>query len=82
MAYLSRLEMRHCRERKWVVARNNDGAATMMDFVWMDRDRRYFIAFSSSLQEGVPCVRDRWRQVDIEVDADDERVEVSVAQSK
>ena len=48
----------------------------------MDRDRSYFIATSSSLQEGFPYVRNRWRQVDIEVDADSERVEVSVDQPK
>ena len=42
----------------------------MMAFFWIERDRRYFIATSLSLQEGVPYVRNQWRQVDIEVDAD------------
>ena len=66
--------MRNRGERKGFVAHNNDGASTMMAFVWMDRDRRYFIATSLSLQEGVTYVRNRWRQVDIDVDADVERV--------
>ena len=54
----------------------------MMAFVWMERDRRYFIAASLSLQEGVPYVRNLWRQVDVEVDSGAERVKVSVAHPK
>jgi hypothetical protein len=47
----------------------------------MDRDRRYFIASSSSLRKGTGYVRDdRWRQVDTSPDADAERVELTVDQ--
>ena len=74
--------MRHRGKRKGVVARNNNVSATMMAFVWMDHDRNYFIATSLSLQEGVPYVRYRWRQVNIGVDDDYGRVEVSFAQPK
>ena len=82
MAYLSRLETRHRGGREGVVSQKKYGAATMMAFVWMDRERHYFIATSSSLQEGVPYVHNRCRQVDIEVYADAKRVEVSVAKPK
>ena len=53
-----------------------------MAFVWIDRDRSYFIATSSSLQEGVSYVRNRWCQVDIEVDANSKIIELSVAHPK
>ena len=33
-------------------------------FVWVDRDRRYFIYNTSSLKPGIPYARDRLRQVD------------------
>ena len=62
---------------------NDDhGVANMMAFLWMDRNRRYFIASSSSLQEGIPYVRDRWRKVSWESNADTERVSLTVPQPK
>jgi hypothetical protein len=36
----------------------------MLVFVWMDRERRYFIASCSSLLPGVPYDRKRWRQLE------------------
>jgi hypothetical protein len=82
MAYLSNLEMQQRGERNGVVTRGADSATTLMAFVWMDRDRRYFIASSSSLEAGLPHVRKRWRQVNTRANADAERVEVTVPQPK
>jgi hypothetical protein len=80
MAYLTNIEMQSCGEREGVVYRDKHGVPKLMAFVWMDRDRRYFIASSSSLRKGTGYVRDRWRQVDTSPDADAERVELTVDQ--
>ena len=37
----------------------------MMAYVWMDRDRRYFISTASSLQDGKGYSIIRWRQPDL-----------------
>ena len=47
-----------------VVLKSN-GAPNMMAYVWMDRDRRYFISTTSSLQDGKDCSRILWRQPDL-----------------
>lgn len=82
MRYLSQLELQVRGDRKGVVHRNEAGTPDMLAFVWMDKNRRYFIATSSSLQVGVPYVRDRWRQVDQTPNAMAERVELTVPQPK
>jgi hypothetical protein len=84
MKYLSKLEFQgpDRGHRSGVVARGPDGVATLMAFIWVDRDRRYFIASASSLEVGLPHVRDRWRQVDMTPNADAERVVVTVRQPK
>ena len=82
MAYLSNLEMQQRGERHGLITRGAEGDATLMAFVWMDRDRRYFIASSSSFADGLPHVRQRWRQVDTTLNADAERIELTVPQPK
>ena len=55
----------------------------MLAFVWMDRNRRYFIASASRLAEGAPNVRNRWRQLeDDEEDEDPTRVTLTVPQPR
>mmetsp|Transcript_4815 Transcript_4815/g.5610 ORF Transcript_4815/g.5610 Transcript_4815/m.5610 type:complete len:265 (-) Transcript_4815:1764-2558(-) len=49
-------------------------------FVWIDRERRYFIASTSSLIDGQPYSRTRWRQVNESSIAQPEKVEFSVQQ--
>ena len=39
-----------------------------MALVWVDRDRRYFISTASSLKEGKPYSRQRWRQPDLDLE--------------
>ena len=42
--------------------KGDDEKDVMMAYVWMDRDRRYFISTASTLQPGQPYTRVRWRQ--------------------
>ncbi len=51
-------------------------------FVWMDHDRRYSIASGSSLSDGTPIVRTRWRQIGDDPEADPTRVELTIAQPR
>ena len=62
--------------------RGTDGQPTMLSFVWMDQDRRYFIASASSLDSGIPYSQNRWRQVSLELDALPENVELTIPQPK
>ena len=82
MRYLSSLEMLEGRgQRKGVVLKDENGDPTMMAYVWVDRERRYFISSTSSLQEGQPYSRVRWRQMEEEAeDSDARRVELTVPQ--
>jgi len=81
LAYLSSRDMVNRGDRVGVEARNDDGAR-LLAFVWMDRDRRYFVSTASSISNGSDFVRHRWRQVDPTPDADPERVELRVPQPK
>ena len=51
-------------------------------FVWVDRDRGYFISDTSSLKPGMPYARDRIRQVDDSLNADPVRVEFEINQPR
>jgi hypothetical protein len=82
MGYLSNLEMQQRGDRHGVITRGTNSATTLMAFVCMDRDRRYFIASASSLSAGLAHVRTRWRQVDTRANAEAERVQVTVPQPK
>jgi hypothetical protein len=63
-AYLSNLEMAEQGERSGLIAKDADGIPIMLAYVWMDRNRRYFICNVSSLEPGAEYTRRRWRQVD------------------
>ena len=52
----------------------------MAAFVWMDRERRYFIATAGALSEGTPYTRCRWRQVSQDPNAPPERVTMTIKQ--
>ncbi|KAG7370695.1 hypothetical protein IV203_019265 [Nitzschia inconspicua] len=64
MTLLSSVELSDHGDHKGLVHLDNDDNPYMMAFVWMDRERRYFIANCSSLFEGEPRERTRWRQSD------------------
>ena len=88
MAYLSSLELTQGRGQcEGVVLKGDTGTPTMMAYTWMDRDRRYFVATASSLSEGNPYVRSRWRQQEQEEEGqvnneDAVRVDLTVPQPK
>ena len=47
-----------------VVLKSN-GVPTMMSYVWMDHNRRYFISTALSLEDWKDYSRIRWRQPDL-----------------
>ena len=52
MAYISSIELDEGRGQRVGVVLKSNGSPTMMAYVWMDRDMRYFISTASSLQYG------------------------------
>jgi hypothetical protein len=82
LAYLSNLELENRGDRSGLIHYGPDGLPSLLSFVWMDRNRRYFIASGSSLQEGEDYFRIRWRQLDPTPNADPDRVELQVPQPK
>lgn len=80
--YLSNLELENRGDRQGLFSRDASGTPELLAFVWMDRDRRYFIASASSLEEGAAYARDRWRQVDTTINASPQRVQLTVPQPK
>jgi hypothetical protein len=86
MPYLS-LELNNRGDRKGMVTRGGEtnGEPKMIAFVWMDRQRRYFITTCSSLAEGSPFKRQRWRQLEdasSDEHADPQLVDLVVPQPK
>ena len=80
MAYLNNIELTERGDRRSVVAYDKDKKAKLLAFVWVDRERRYFIASTSSMQEGRPWVRKRLRQIVDDDVTDPETVELVVPQ--
>ena len=82
MAYLSGLELQNRGDYKGVHTLDDEGNKKLGAFVWMDRNRRYFIMSRSSLEPGRDFQQIRMRQVDQEPDAEPERAELSIPQPK
>jgi hypothetical protein len=57
MTYLSRVELQDRGDRKGLIKRGDDGQPSVLAFVWMDRQRQYFISTASSLDAGTPYTR-------------------------
>ncbi|KAG7349744.1 transposase IS4 [Nitzschia inconspicua] len=76
MTWLSSVELSNRGDHKGLVHLDNNGNQDMMAFVWVDRERKYFISNCSSLVEGDPHVRNRWRQGD-DMEAEPEREELT-----
>lgn len=80
MNYLSRYEMPGGRgDRKALHSHDSASATDLLAFVWVDRERRYFITTCSSVAPGPYCKRFRWRQVD-PLPAPAKRVEILIDQ--
>ena len=61
MAHLKNKEF--SKRGQWcsTVRKDSDGKPDLMAVVWVDRERRYFVANTSSTLEGAPYSRTRWR---------------------
>ena len=80
-AKLHSIELQNRGDLKGLLTTTPDGTR-FLAFVWMDRERRYFIASCSSLLPGNIFVRKRWRQINPAVNADPENVVLEVPQPK
>ena len=81
MAYLRGLEMEGRGALRAVESKDGEGGATdMLAFVWVDRERRYFVCNGAGLEGAPPIYRSRWRQVDETPDADSETVQLEIEQ--
>uniref|UniRef100_A0A7S1V4R2 PiggyBac transposable element-derived protein domain-containing protein n=1 Tax=Grammatophora oceanica TaxID=210454 RepID=A0A7S1V4R2_9STRA len=81
MSYLGSVELQQRDDRHALTTVDSDGTR-LLAFVWMDRDRRYFISSASSMEPGSDNVRQRWRQIDNTPNAEPERVELRIPQPK
>jgi len=82
-AYLSRVELPTRGDYKGVVNIDDTINLKLLAFVWVDKDRRYFISNCSNLSPGIPYSRMRWRQVqEVESNIEPDRVEVEITQPK
>ena len=82
MSYLSTLTLPTRGEWRGVQHKVG-GDSQLYVFVWVDRDRRYFITSASSLIEGQPYERRRMRQIEpLDSQAPPERVEFTIKQPR
>ena len=79
MSYLQNAVLTGRGDRRAVVSTLGTGDL-MMAVVWCDRERRYFIATTGSMEAGMPYVRLRWRQTDPDLQAPAEQMELTVEQ--
>ena len=83
MRYLTGLELENRGDQRGLVTETEEGQPELLAFVWMDRDRRYFISTASSLEQGNAAIRTRWRQVeDVATNEEPERLELIIPQPK
>ena len=82
LTHLSAVELNNRGDRYGLLSKDEYGLPKFLSFVWMDRERRYFISTTASLEEGRFYSRTRWRQIDLSPNADPERVELQIPQPK
>jgi Transposase IS4 len=79
MQYLASRRLHARGDRMGVVHKDMEtGIPDMLAFVWMDRERRYFVASAGSLTAGDPYCRSRWRQVNKSPNAEPEKVTLQI----
>jgi Transposase IS4 len=81
-AYLSNIELQERGQHDGLVAKDGNGRPELLSFVWVDRERRYFISTAGSLAPGLPYTRTRWRQLVDDRFAPPEQVTFQIAQPK
>lgn len=62
MAYLSTIEFTEDRRHQIGTVLKINDTPTILAYIWMDRDRRYFISTTSPLSEGKLYSQIRWIQ--------------------
>jgi Transposase IS4 len=83
MQYLASIPLSGGRgSRKGLISMDPESGTQLLSFVWVDRDRRYFISSCSSLEEGNRIIRQRWQQVDRSLNANPTRQQKEVPQPK
>jgi Transposase IS4 len=84
MRYLASIPLPGGRgSRKGLLSTDEASGTQLLSFVWVDRDRRYFISSCSSLEEGAQILRHRWtQQQDTTLNAAPVRIEKTVPQPK
>ena len=82
MAHLGKLELKDKGDRYAMAARDENGHQELLAFVWRDRERRYFIASGSSMDEGTPISRERWRQTTKDKTTPPEKQNIIIPQPK
>ncbi len=78
--FLTSVESESCGDFFALERLAGDNKPALGAFVWMDRERRYFISTTGSLEAGTPYVRFWWRQVDQTPNAAPEQVMFSIQQ--
>ena len=63
MAYLSSKPMAQRGDHYSMLCKSENGGKDMMALLWVDRERRYFIATAGSTHPGQMIYRERWRRV-------------------
>ena len=83
MQYLGSVELQGGRgSRTGLLTTDEDTGTQLLAFVWVDRDRRYFISTASSLENGTAVQRMRWTQANRTLNAEPERQQRTIAQPK
>jgi Transposase IS4 len=80
LQHLQQVELSERGDRYGLVTRNQEGVPHLLSFVWMDQELQYFISSYSSLAEGAPYIRQRWRQLVSDLTTPPERVELVIPQ--
>ena len=80
MAYLSSQEVIERGNSHALYTKDQDGEVELLAVMWVDRDRRYFVANTETMQQAEPIFRIRWRQVDETTNAEPERQELTLEQ--
>jgi hypothetical protein len=80
MKELGSTELFNRGDRRSLLSLDANGTPWIPEFVWMDRDRRYFVSTASSLAPGVPYNSFRWRKISEDIDTAPERIELTVTQ--
>lgn len=81
MTYLQNIVLANRGDAAALVAKSNGTGPNLLAFLWMDRNRRTFIATGGGAAYGSSFVRRRWRQLEpVESGAEPELVDLEVPQ--